>query len=63
MSDKLFDIISKKFNEAVKFSDECKCIYITDYTKWDKIAAYIIQNNNEINSKKKNMLWWRLINL
>ena len=43
MSDKLFDIISKKFNETVIFSDECNCIYIKDYTKWDKIADFLIK--------------------
>ena len=46
MSNKIFDIIFKEFKEVVEYSDESHCIFIKDYTKWDKIAAYIIQNNN-----------------
>ena len=38
MSDKSLDIILKKFNESVEYSDENKCFYVKDVSKWSVIA-------------------------
>ena len=45
MPNQIFNIIFKEFKDSVEYSDELKCIFIKDSSKWDKIAAYIIQNN------------------
>ena len=46
MPNQIFNIIFKEFKDSVECSDELNCIFIKDSSKWDKIAAYIIQNNN-----------------
>tara|TARA_B100000287_G_C20639780_1_gene783040 strand:+ start:257 stop:742 length:486 start_codon:yes stop_codon:yes gene_type:complete len=44
MSDKSLDIILKKFNESVEYSDENKCFYVKDVSKWSDIASFIISD-------------------
>ena len=46
MSDnKIFNLISAKYEKSVEWSDEHNCIFIKDSEKWVKIAEFI--NNNK----------------
>jgi len=46
VSSKFSDIILKKFKDSIKYSNENNCIYVTDYSNWNKIASFIKKSND-----------------
>jgi len=44
MSNKIIDILVEKFKDTVIFSEDNKCLFIQEASKWDKISDYLFKN-------------------
>jgi len=43
---KIYDHLSKKFNESVELSEDKKCIFIKNAQKWNEIASFLYGNKD-----------------
>ena len=46
MTNKIIDILDKKFKDSIDFSEDKKILFIKDPLKWNKVSKFLFEDNN-----------------